>query len=133
MTAAVDLSVLKSDGTTSIVWSLVSASGGDKSPAVWRSNTATGTLGQKPNISMTAKWNAKGDVRRVDISAVYPSVYTNTTTSQTEVRSQMTFQGSFAVPQNITAGDIAEFAAQIPNLLAHVVFKASVAAGYSPT
>jgi len=133
MPTAVDITVKKNDGTTDIVWSLISASGGDKSPAVWRSETVPGTQGQRPTFSMTAKWNTAGDVRRLDVSGVYPSVYTNSTTSQTEVRSKMSFQGSFAIPQNIVSTDVSEFASQIANLVASTLIKSAVKAGYSPT
>jgi hypothetical protein len=133
MTTAGDLTVKKNDGTTDVVYNLVAASGGDKAPAIFRQNAATGTLGQKPTFSISAKWNAAGTVRRVDVSGSYPSVYTNSTTGQTEVRSVMNFSGSFAVPQNVNAVDMAEFAAQMGNLLKHPTTVSSVSSGYAPT
>lgn len=133
MPTAANITVKKYDGTTDIVWTSISASGGDKSPAVWRSDTATGTNGQKPSFLLSARPNQDGSVRRVDISAKFPSVYTNSSTGQTEVRSTMTFSGSFAVPQNITATDINEFGAQIPNLIASALIKSCVEAGFAPT
>jgi hypothetical protein len=132
MTAIADITVKKFDGTTDILWSAVAGSGGDKSPAVWRSNTATGTLGQKPTINMSSKWNSSADVRRVDVSGVYPSTYTNSATGLTEIRSKMTFQGSFAVPQNINTADINEFVAQITNLLVSSLMRGSIISGYAP-
>ncbi|DAD51294.1 coat protein [ssRNA phage Gerhypos.1_28] len=133
MPAAANITVKKSDGTTDIVWTAIAASGGDKSPAYFRSDTATGTVGQKPIFSVVARQNAAGDVRRVDVSGSFPSVYTNASTGQSEVRSKMNFSGSFAVPQNITAADINEFSAQIPNLIASALIKATIAAGFAPT
>lgn len=133
MVAAVDITVKKADGTTDIVWSLVSAAGGDKSPAVWRSATAVGTLGQKPTFSVTGKQNQAGDVRRLDFSGQFPAVYTNSTTGQTEVRSKGTFQGSFAIPQNMTSTDISEAVYQVLNLMASSLIKQATAAGYAPT
>jgi hypothetical protein len=133
MPTAANITVKKSDGTTDIVWTLVSASGGDKSPAMWRSQTATGTLGQKPTFWMSSKNNQAGDVRRVDVQATFPAVYTNTSTGQTEVRAKMTFQGSFAIPQNIASTDIGEFTYQVCNLVAAQLTKDSVYAGFAPT
>jgi hypothetical protein len=133
MPTAANLTVKKNDGTTDIVWTNISAAGGDKSPAVWRSATASGTQGQQPSLTMTARSNQDGTVRRVDVNAKFPSVYTNSATGQTEVRSVMTFSGSFAVPQNVAATDINEFSAQIPNLIATALTKSVIASGYAPT
>jgi hypothetical protein len=133
MGVAADITVKKNDGTTDIVWTLIAASGGDKSPALWRSNTAAGTLGQKPWFQIVAKSNGAGDVRRVDVSGKFPSVYTNTTTGQTETRSTMTFSGSFAIPQNIAQADIDEFGSQLTNLVASVISKVAVKSGFAPT
>jgi len=133
MPAAANITVKKADGTTDIVWTAIAASGGDKSPAVFRSETAAGTQGQRPVLQVSARSNAAGDVRRIDISGSFPGVYTNTTTSQTEIRSKMTVQASFAVPQNVTSTDINEFAAQIPNLLASALMKSVIGAGFAPT
>jgi hypothetical protein len=133
MTTAADITVKKNDGTTDIVWSLVSASGGDRSPALWKSQTATGTLGQKPSFSIVARSNQAGNVRRVDVSASYPSVYTNSNTGQTEVRSTMTLTASFAVPQNVVAADINEFASQVAHLINSSMSVGSVQSGFAPT
>jgi hypothetical protein len=132
MAAAADITVKKYDGTTDIVWTLVAASGGDKSPAVWRSNTAPGTVGQRPWFQMAARPNQQGTVRRLDVSASFPSVFTNSTTGQTEVRATMNFTGSFAVPQNIVDTDIREFAYQVANLVASTMTKVSAQSGFAP-
>jgi len=133
MATAADITIKKYDGTTDIVWSLLAASGGDKSPAFWRSETATGTQGQRPVFSMSARPNTAGTVRRVDFSVNFPSVYTNSSTGQTEVRSMMTFTGSFAVPQNVAAADVNEFAGQVTHLLGTTVTQVAVRTGFAPT
>jgi hypothetical protein len=133
MATATDITVKKYDGTTDILWSLISASAGDKVPAIWRSGTATGTVGQKPVLSMSSRPNADGTVRRVDVGCKFPAVYTNSTTGQTEVRSVATFSGSFAVPQNMSAVDIQEFAYQLCNLLNVTLMKNTIVAGFAPT
>lgn len=133
MAAATDITVKKYDGVTDILWSLVSASGGDKSPALWRSGTAAGTVGQKPTFTISARPNNDGTVRRVDVGCKFPAVYTNSTTGQTEVRSVAVFNGSFAVPQNMTAVDIQEFSYQLCNLLNVTLMKNTVVAGFAPT
>jgi len=133
MSAAANITVKKYDNTTDIIWSLVSASGGDKSPAVWRSNSATGTAGQKPTFTVTSRWNAAGDVRRIDIAGGFPSVYTDTSTSLTSVRSKASFTASFAIPQDMSTADMNEAAAQIFHLLSDSSIIGTVATGYAPT
>jgi hypothetical protein len=132
MPTAANITVKKSDGTTDIVWSLLAASGGDQSPAVWRSDTASGTVGQRPTFTMSARWNGPKTARRVDFSGVFPSVYTDSNTGQTEVRSVIPFSASFAIPQNITSTDVNEAAAQLTNLIASALAKSAISAGYAP-
>jgi hypothetical protein len=133
MTVGVDIAVKKDDGATNITWSIVSGSGGDKSPALWRSNSAAGTLGQKPMFYCASKSNQAGDVRRIDMYGSFPGVYTNSSTGQTEVRGKCTFSASFAVPQNMTSTDVAEFASQVTNLIADVNLKSAIKTGFAPT
>lgn len=133
MTAAVDITVKKADGTTDIVWTSLVGSGGDTAPAIWRSNTAVGTLGQRPTFQISSKWNGPKTARRIDIVGSYPSVYTNSSTGQTEVRGTIPFTGSFAVPTNIAATDLNEAAAQLCNLIASAMAKSAVTTGFAPT
>jgi len=133
MASIANITVKKADGTTDIVWTAIAASGGDKSPAYWRSDTAQGTMGQRPVFSCVARSNGAGNLRRVDVAGKFPSVYTNASTGQTEVRGTMTMQGSFAVPQDVVATDVNEFASQISNLIASTLIKSSVSSGFSPT
>jgi len=132
MPAIANITVKKADGSTDIVWSALSGAGGDKTPAVWRSDTATGTVGQRPFIQMSSRWNGDSTARRFDVLAGFPGVYTNSTTGQTEVRAKAVLNLSLVVPQNMTSADISEFAAQIPNLIASTLFKSSFTEGYAP-
>jgi len=133
MTAAADITVKKADGTTDIIWSVLAGSGGDNSPAIWRSNTAIGTIGQRPTFQISSKWNGPRTARRVDFVGSFPSVYTNSTTGQTEVRGTIPVTVSFGVPVNIASADLNEAAAQLCNLVASALAKGAVSTGYAPT
>lgn len=133
MPAIADISVKKADGTTSITYSAVAGSGGDASPAVFRSNTASGTVGQKPTIKVTSRDSGDKATRRVDISAVFPEVYTDTTTGLSQVSSKVTMNASFAVPQNLSSTTMGEAAAQLTNVLASALIQSSISSGYAPT
>ncbi|DAD51568.1 TPA_asm: coat protein [ssRNA phage Esthiorhiza.2_49] len=132
MTTAADITVKKADGTTDIIWSLLAGSGGDNAPAVWRSGTAAGTVGQKPTFQVLTKDNGNKTARRIEFSGKFPSVYTNTSTGQTEVRAVIPFSASFAVPTNVAQVDMNEAAAQLLNLLSSVLAKSAVSTGYAP-
>ncbi len=133
MPTATSITVKKYDGTTDIVWTLLASSGGDNSPAVWRSETAAGTVGQRPTFKISARDNGPKTARRVDFSGAFPSVYTNSSTGQTEVRGTIPFTASFAVPSNLSSTDMNEAAAQLTNLIAYSLSKDSIRLGYAPT
>jgi len=133
MTAATNLTIKKNDGTTDIVWSLMAASGGDKSPAVWRSTTATGTAGQQPFMSMQSRDNGDKTARRTDMTFVYPSVYTDAASGLTKVRSKSIITVSAVLPLDTASADVLEQAAQFAHLLGTSLLIGSLQAGYSPT
>jgi len=133
MTTAANITVKKNDGTTDIVWSLVAASGGDTSPAFWRSNTAAGTMGQRPTFQISSRWNGQKTARRIDMQVVFPSVYTDSASSLTQVRSRGVISLTAAVPMDMADTDRVEFAAQAANLIASALGKDALANGYSPT
>lgn len=132
MATAVPITIKKADGTTNIVYSLLAAAGGDRSPAVWRSQTAPGTAGQQPFLQLSTRTNGNGNVRRTDVLYVYPSVYTDTN-GNTQVRSKAVFQGSFALPMDATAADMNEMGAQLSNLFVDAMLKGTFQSGYAPT
>lgn len=132
MSAATNITIKKADGTTNIVYSLLAASGGDKSPAVWRSTTSPGTAGQQPFVQISTRPNGDNNVRRADVLYVYPSVYTDTS-GNTQVRSKAVFQGSFALPQDATAADMNEMGAQLSNLFVDAMLRGTFQTGYAPT
>ncbi len=133
MTSAANLTVKKNDGTTDIVYTLLAASGGDKSPAVWRSTTAPGTGGQQPQLQVQSRNNGDNTGRRVDITYVYPSVYTDAASSLSKVRSKVVATVSMLIPLDITAADALEAGAQLAHLLNNAVVLPTLQNGYAPT
>lgn len=133
MATASDITIKKADGTTSILWSVVAASGGDNAPAFWRSNTASGTLGQRPTFQISSRWNGPKDARRIDMQVVFPSVYTDTSSSLTQVRSKGILSVSAVLPMDMTDTDRTEFAAQAANLIDSAMATGTLSSGYAPT
>jgi hypothetical protein len=132
MPTAANITIKKDDGTTDVTYSLVAASGGDKSPAIWRNNSATGTPGQRPELRVSSRNNGDNTARRVEIQFTYPSVYTDTATSTTKVGARANFSGSFVMPGTMPDVDAAEFGAQIGNLIAASLIEDSITLGFAP-
>lgn len=126
------ITVKKNDGTTDIVWSNVQASGGESSPAVWRSNTIGTAPAQRPEIRMQSKWNGDQTARRIDITATYPTLTTGSD-GKVNVAARANLSASMVVPTGMLDTDINEAAAQFMNLMASSLFKTSLQAGYAPT
>lgn len=128
-----DVTVKKADGTTNIIFSGISGAGGDASPAVFRSVSAPGTTGQKPTIKITSRDSGDKATRRIVIDAVFPEVYTDTTSSLTKINSKVTMQVNVAVPQNLSSTTMSEAAAQLTNFLASALIQSSISSGFAPT
>jgi hypothetical protein len=133
MSAIADITVKKNDGTTDITFTAIVPSAGDKTPAVWRSNTVGGSIGQRPELRMQTQNSGDNSSRQFKISFTYPSLFTDTNTSRVSIDKRLNFQISGAVPVEMTDADVAEAVSQGFNLVASTLIKTSVKSGYSPT
>jgi hypothetical protein len=131
MPAAADITIKKNDGTTNIVYNTVVASGGDKSPAIFRANSAPGYPGQRPEFRMTAQPNGDRTGRKMRVEYTYPTVYTDTTTSISNVLTRANVQTDVFVPANMPDADLLEFAAQFGNLMASALVKSCLSSGFA--
>jgi hypothetical protein len=126
------VTVKKNDGVTDITWATVQASGGDRSPAIWR-NTSVGTAPAfNPEMRMTSRPNADLTVRRVEVSFAWPQSVVGTDGVTRKVNTYG-FTGSAVVPQGMPDADRNEAASQFANLLAAALFKDCFKAGFSAT
>ncbi len=135
MPTMASITVKKSDGTTDIVFDNVSAAGGDGSPAVWRQdtgNTAALPVGLRSSIKLTSKWNGAKSARQVTYEATFPYAVLSNDTGLYSARDRVVATGIITLPQGVPSTALSEAAAQIPNLIASTLFKASFAAGYAP-
>jgi hypothetical protein len=127
-----NITVKKDDGTTDVTYSVVTASGGDKSPAVWRDNGFGGTPGQRPELRLASQPNGDGTGRKLVGSFTYPSLYTDTSTGLTKVGTRANFQFTAFMPAEMPDAFAAEFGAQIGNLLAAALIEDCLTIGYAP-
>lgn len=132
MPTMANITVKKADGTTDIVYSAVTASAGDKSPAVWRANAIGIAPAFRPELRVLAQDNAPRTVRRSSGTYTYPqSVVAEDGTSSIANKAGGDF--SFYIPQGMPDADIAEAAAQFCNLIYSSLIKSTLAGGYAPT
>jgi len=133
MTTATNLTVKKNDGTTDVTYTLLAAAGGDKSPAVWRNTAATGTGGQQPSLTVSSRNNGDNTARRVDMTYVYPSVYTDASSNLTQIRSKTVANVSIVLPLDTASVDALEAGAQLAHLLNSTLLVGVMQNGYAPT
>lgn len=132
MPTAASITVKKDDGTTDVTYTLLTASGGEKSPAVWRNTAATGTNGQKPELRMVSSLNEAQTGRKFTINFTYPEVYTDVN-SVTQIRARANIKAEGFLPLDLSDAAAAEFGAQFGNLLAASLIEDAMTTGYAPT
>lgn len=132
MPAMAAITVKKNDGTTDQVWTNVQASGGDKSPAIWR-NTSVGTAASfNPSMKQTSRPNGDGTVRRVEGVIAWPQTVVGTD-GLTRVVNTFLLKFEGVVPQGMPPADVNEAASQSTNLVASVLMKDSLKTGFAAT
>lgn len=129
MPAFGNMTVLKKDGTTNIVYTGVQAAQGEGSPAIWKSKTVGTAPAHQPEFRMSSRDADKGAKRALRSTFVYPQIATNTTTGVTSVVGMAMASADWTIPKGMAQTDIDEFAHQFANLLKAQV--AAVQEGYA--
>lgn len=133
MPVMANITVKKADGVTDVTYTQVTASGGDKSPAVWRNESFGGTIGQRPELRVRSAPNGTNTTRKVEGAFTMPQLYTDTTTGLSKVATRANTTFSSSIPMDMSDTQLAEYAAQFGNLMAAALIKQVHASGYAPT
>lgn len=134
MPAFADISVMKNDGVTPLVYVGKSPAGGDSSQAVWRADSHLAPYaGLKPQLALSSRWNGAKTARRIQVDFAYHGFSTDTTTGVSARTGSIPFSTSCAIPQNLPQSDIDEAVAQYANLLKSALVQLCMKAGYSAT
>lgn len=125
------ITVKKNDGTTDQIWTNVQASGGDKSPAIWRNQSVGVAPAFQPEMRMSSRPNSDGSVRRIEgqVDWKQSALGTDNITRKVNV-GYLKFE--VVVPQGMPTADLNEFASQSSNLIGAALFKQSVKDGFAP-
>lgn len=133
MASIANITVKKADGTTDVVYNASVPSAGDKSPAVWTQNAASGTQALRPRFSMQTQSNAAQTIRQVKFALKFPVSYTDSGTGVEKQLAFASFDGTFFAPMSLTTTQWKEAFAQLGNLLCASAIRDSVETGYAPT
>ncbi|UUW21321.1 MAG: hypothetical protein [Sanya fiers-like virus 23] len=131
MPTMANITVKKNDGTTDQVYTVATASGGDKAPAVWRNNSVGTAVAHRPTFKCSARANGTGSARRVDTEMVWPYTVTGTD-GKISVVDKAIFTGSFLLPNGMPLTEVNEAVAQAMNLLASALIKSAHQEGFAP-
>jgi len=131
MPAMASITVKKNDGTTDQVWTAVQASGGDKSPAIWRNQSVGVAPSFMPEMRVSSRPNQDGTVRRIEgqIDWKQSALGTDNITRKVNV-GYIKFE--VVDPQGMLTADLNEFASQGSNLLGSALFKQIIKDGFAP-
>lgn len=128
-----NITVKKYDGTTDIVYNAANAAGADGTVALWRAPPLNSTVASQPTFESWCRWNGPKTARRVEFRGIMPQALTDTNTGLVVVRNQAVMQGSFLIPTQMEQTTLAEFAAQMTNLLANTTVREAIRLGTSFT
>lgn len=130
-----DLTIKKADGSTNIVWAYVSPSSGDKTPAVWKSQSVGTAPAFQPEFRLSARDVVVEKVpsRALRGTIMYPQLKTDTTTGVTSVHRTGRAMFDFTFARDMAAVDVNELAAQLGGLISAAVIQACLKSGYSAT
>lgn len=126
-----DITVKKADGTTNIVYSALTPSSGDKSPAVWWAKAVSTIPKHRPMFSILTKDNGPRTARHVSGVFKFPatSVVGGVETQMATV--PISFEGT--LPTTIDAAVVKEAVYQFGNLLVAALVRAQLEEGYAAT
>lgn len=126
-----NITVKAANGTTDVVYSGVSASAGDRSPAIWRGPTGSAPA-YKPSLEAVAAPNQRQTSRSFDVVFKWPYVVTGTDGIARQAHLPK-MRLVIDLPQAVPQTELDEFVSQGCRLIGHADFIAMVKSGYSST
>lgn len=133
MAIATNLTVKKYDGTTDVLFTLISGAPGDKLPAIWRNEAFDAIAGNRPLFTVLSKKIQNGGNKRlVEAKLQMPELYTDSTTAITSVRLKDVISLAFTVDLNGKDVTHQECVAQFLNLMNSPAMRAVLISGFAP-
>lgn len=126
-----NLTIKKADGTTDVTYTMIAASAGDNSPALYRSLSTGQAASRQDSLEVSGRWNGNKDVRRVNQKLIRCYNVVNADNIE-RLASRVIVEISVAAPTNVPQSHIDEAVAQSANLYKHADIQAACKAGYAP-
>lgn len=133
MASIADITVKKADGTTNVTYVAATPSAGDKSPAIWTQNAASGIQGFRPRFELQTQFNGTGDKRQVRFRFSYPVTYTEPVSGLPRLLKSVDGDGVIYMPRELSTTDWKEAFAQLGNLLSSTAARDTAETGFAPT
>lgn len=130
MPSMANITVLNAAGA-SVVYVAKVPSAGDRSPAKWTLDAASGIIGNRPSLEMTTRTNGSNNGRICDYTFWYPVLETISGIETQTAR--VPFKGSFTMPTNVSAVLAYDGYVQLGNLLVSALIRSASQEGYAPT
>lgn len=127
-----NITVKKADGTTDVTYVAAVPSAGDKSPAVWTQDAASGVQAMRPRFEMKTQNNGSNTLRQAHFALKFPVGYTDPVTGVDTRLASIEFAGSLFCAKQLTTTQWAEAFAQLGNLLCSTLIRDSVTTGFAP-
>lgn len=127
-----NLTVKKADGTTDIVYTSMTPSAGDKTPAIWRANTVGDSVALRPEFRAIGMPSPDGARRTLKTNLVFPVVVTDNASGLKKVAgyiTQVTESKIFLAADDAT---VAEAIAQGANLTNTALMRECAKVGFAP-
>lgn len=122
---------VKNAANADVIYVAAAPSAGDKIPAVWTQNAASGIVGQRPKFTLATRDNGKGTGRHVSGAIRFPIVETIGGIPTVTAIVPLSLEGT--LPTNVDASLVSEAFIQFGNLIVSTLVRSSAADGYAPT
>lgn len=123
---------IKDSANADVTFSAATPSAGDRSPAKWMDNAASGIIGLRPQFSVLTRDNSRGNGRVFEASGNFPIIGLDTNGNDV-VLARVPLSCSGTLPTNVSASDVSDAYVQFAHLLASALIKQVMADGYAPT
>lgn len=116
-----------------VVWTAATPSAGDRSPAVWRSNSRSDKVAYRPSFSFSMKDNGKKTGRIMNVEFRFPIPGEHSDTGSPFLFATLPITLSGTLPSNIPVSICKDAFTQFGNLLVSSLIRSAVEEAYAPT
>lgn len=130
MPAIGNITVLNA-AAANVVYTAATPSAGDKSPAVWRANSLSAIVGNRPRFTVATRDNSRQNGRVFEASFSFPVLQHISGVETVVAKVPMTVSGT--LPTNVDSAAVNDAFVQFGNLLVSTLVRSSANEGYAPT